>query len=216
MRRPLPFALITALALTGFCLIGRLPAKTLLLPVEAVEDSRYVTLEDFRLLYPGIDISGYTPDEEGWYVRYRHENLTYYFGPVSDHAGALRHKRRLEKIRHDVIRKRESLASSEIVLYQFSPERLEAQLSGGRQEQGEDQSAPEQQKAQSEPRQEPGDPDEEKEKSATAPEESPSPEDRQKPPQESEAEESDLPLSPPQTPAKGPGIFEIIRQIFGF
>jgi len=97
-----------------------LHAKTIILPIEAIADSQYLTAKQFGEQYPGIDITNATPDEEGWYIRYHHENLTYYYGPLDDYHEALKHKETLEQIRLAVIAKRPSLESSEVSLHQFS------------------------------------------------------------------------------------------------
>ena len=103
-----------------------LPAKSVILPVEAIEDSADLSAGDFESMYPGIDVSGYIPDEEGYYIRYSHENLTYFFGPIDEFGEAVLWKDKLEVIRTDVISMRLTLQKSEISIYHFNHEMLMA------------------------------------------------------------------------------------------
>ena len=98
-------------------------AKAWILPIEAIEDSQYLRAAAFKLRYPGIDVSGYTLDTEGWYVRYSHEKLTYYFGPMEGAKQAEQAKALLDTIRENVIAQRPSLASSriELIHHTFDP-----------------------------------------------------------------------------------------------
>ena len=97
-----------------------LPAKTVVLPVEAIEESKYLSAQDFEIRYPGIDITDYVLDEEGWYVRYIHESLTYYFGPIYNYPDAQKKETALEEIQQLVIDQRPSLDSSKVDLIRFS------------------------------------------------------------------------------------------------
>lgn len=101
-----------------------LSAKSVILPVEAIDESAELTAEEFNNLYPGIDVSGYLPDEEGYYVEYTHENLTYYFGPVDQYEEAIKWKEKLLAIREAVISTRLTLQKSEVRIYHFNHEML--------------------------------------------------------------------------------------------
>lgn len=101
-----------------------LSAKSVILPVEAIDESAELTAEEFSSLYPGIDVSGYLPDEEGYYVEYTHENLTYYFGPVDQYEEAIEWKEKLMAIREAVISARLTLQKSEVRIYHFNHEML--------------------------------------------------------------------------------------------
>ncbi len=100
------------------------PAKSVILPVEAIEDSAIMSAEEFESAHPGIDISGYIPDEEGYYVRYSHENLNYYFGPVDVYLEAVLWKDQLATIVENVTAVRLTLQNSELEIYHFDHEML--------------------------------------------------------------------------------------------
>jgi len=104
-----------------------LQGKALVLPVEAIDDTAKLSAEEFNKKHTGIDISGYYPDDPGFYVSYTHENLTYYFGPLEEYIEAINWKDKLVAVREEVIYERPSLSSSEIVIYNFSLEVIEEQ-----------------------------------------------------------------------------------------
>ena len=60
--------------------------------VEAIPELWNLSADEFRQRYAGINATGLGPGDEGWYVRYRHENLTYLFGPLADREEAKRKK----------------------------------------------------------------------------------------------------------------------------
>ena len=64
-------------------------AMTIIYPVEAIDDLWTLPYDEFREKYAGINITGLGASDEGWYIRYRHENLQYLFGPLADRAGPL-------------------------------------------------------------------------------------------------------------------------------
>ncbi|AWT59912.1 MAG: hypothetical protein DF168_01109 [Candidatus Moanabacter tarae] len=99
-------------------------AKSIILPVEAIEDSATMSAEEFESAHPGIDISGYIPDEEGYYVKYSHENLNYYFGPVDIYLEAVLWKDKLAAIVESVTAVRLTLQKSELEIYHFDHEML--------------------------------------------------------------------------------------------
>ena len=112
------FIALYVLVLFLFPLISH--AKRLILPVEAIESSRWLNAKAFKMLYPGIDIEGTLPDEIGWYIQYEHEKLSYFFGPLRQEKDANTFKRDLEKIHQDVVAKRPSLANGNINRFNFS------------------------------------------------------------------------------------------------
>ena len=60
-------------------------ALTIVYPVDAIADLWLLNEEKFKSKYGGINVNpGLGPGDEGWYVRYKHENLTYFFGPITD------------------------------------------------------------------------------------------------------------------------------------
>ena len=103
------------LPLSVFLLAATLAqAATLIYPVEAIDDLWQLPADDFRQKYAGINISGIGPSDEGWYVRYKHENLTYLFGPLADSEAARKKKWELEAVRDAAIRNRPNLTSSKV------------------------------------------------------------------------------------------------------
>lgn len=97
-----------------------LPGATSIYPIGAIEDLWNLPADEFRQKYPGINATGLGPSDEGWYVRYRHENLTYLFGPVADREEARKRKWEMETVRDAAIRNRPSLASSQVDFVRFS------------------------------------------------------------------------------------------------
>ena len=95
-------------------------AATLIYPVEAIDDLWQLPADDFRQKYVGINISGIGPSDEGWYVRYKHENLTYLFGPLTDSEAARKKKWELEAVRDAAIRNRPTLTSSKVDYVKFT------------------------------------------------------------------------------------------------
>ena len=95
-------------------------AATLIYPVEAIDDLWQLPADDFRQKYVGINISGIGPSDEGWYVRYKHENLTYLFGPLTDSEAARKKKWELEAVRDAAIRNRPTLTSSKVDHVKFT------------------------------------------------------------------------------------------------
>ncbi|MEO7412092.1 MAG: thrombospondin type 3 repeat-containing protein [Opitutaceae bacterium] len=108
------------LGLIGFACLGRLAANTLIYPVEGIDDLWKLNAEDFRQKYGGINITGLGVGDEGWYVRYRHENLTYFFGPVADRAEAQKKMWELESVRDAAIRNEPKLNSSQVDFVRFN------------------------------------------------------------------------------------------------
>lgn len=97
-----------------------LAARALVLPVEAIDDAARLSAGEFSRRYPGIDVTGYFPDEEGFYINYNHQDLDYYFGPLDDYNEAIRWKDRLMVVREEVVSLRPSLGSSDVTIYEFT------------------------------------------------------------------------------------------------
>ena len=114
---------IVFLALTS-CLLNSVKAGGLLLPIQAIEDSARLSLQDFRQLYPGIPLSGQSPAERGWYVLYRHAFLMYLFGPVETRRIAEQHRVTLAAIHQQAVAQRPSLATAVIRVYHYPSEPL--------------------------------------------------------------------------------------------
>lgn len=114
------WSILATFLLADVSLLG----KSVILPVEVIDDSADLTAEEFNSQHPGIDVSGYIPDEEGYYIEYTHENLTYYFGPIDQYEEAIVWKDKLMVIREEVISARLTLQKSEVRIYHFNHEIL--------------------------------------------------------------------------------------------
>ena len=110
LRRFLPLLLLAAAA----------RATTVIYPVGAIDDFWVMPADEFRQRYGGINVTGLGPSDEGWYVRYRHENLTCLFGPIAEREEARKRKWDLEAVRDAAIRNRASLASSQVDFVRFT------------------------------------------------------------------------------------------------
>lgn len=93
--------------------------KVIVYPVEAIIDGARFSKQKFNETYPGIDVTMYGLSDEGWYIRYKHELLTYLYGPIEDLNFARRQKKILEEIRLSVVLKKPSLSSSTVDLIRF-------------------------------------------------------------------------------------------------
>jgi hypothetical protein len=115
MSRFSPFACIAVVALAPIA-----HATTLIYPVEAIDDLWNLPADEFKTKYAGINITGLGPSDEGWYVRYKHENLTILFGPLAEREQARSKKWDMETVRDAAIRNRPSLASSQVDFVRFT------------------------------------------------------------------------------------------------
>ena len=124
------------LLLVIFASCPGIQARSLVLPVEAVEASKRMPADIFAEKYPGVDISGSIPDTEGYYVRYIHENLTYYFGPMDDYYDAMDLLQEMVEIREICIISRPELENSRIDIFQFSYDMLKKKKNRNADQQG--------------------------------------------------------------------------------
>src|SRR5215213_4642770 len=92
----------------------------MIFPADAIDDLWTLPADEFRQKYGGINVTGLGPSDEGWYVRYRHENLTYLFGPLAERDDARKRKWDMETVRDAAIRNRPSLASSQVDFVRFT------------------------------------------------------------------------------------------------
>ena len=95
-------------------------AVMMIYPVDAIDDLWHLPAVEFRDKYAGINVSGIGPSDEGWYVRYRHENLTYLFGPIAEREDARAKKWELETVRDAAIRNRPNLTTSQVDFVRFT------------------------------------------------------------------------------------------------
>ena len=117
-RRISTICILTFLALL---LPLRLAAFTKVYPVEAINDLWLLHAAEFDEKYPGIEITGgLSLSDEGWYVRYRHENLTYFFGPIVEQETARLRMWDLEAVRDEAIRYEPALLTSQVDYVRFT------------------------------------------------------------------------------------------------
>lgn len=102
----------------SFAAIAQTP-KTIIYPSEAIVDSGKLKRAQFNERYPGIDITGIGLVDEGWYVRYYHEQLVYLFGPFEDLDFARIQKETLDQIRLSAVLKNPKLSSSVVDIIEF-------------------------------------------------------------------------------------------------
>lgn len=112
-------ALIFLAALSSCTLAFSQAQRTIVYPAEAIQDSAKLKRTEFDKLYPGIDITNIGLVDEGWYVRYNHEQLIYLFGPFDDLDFARIQKQELEQVRLNIVLKNPKLSSSTIDLIRF-------------------------------------------------------------------------------------------------
>ncbi len=93
--------------------------KVIVYPMEAIVDSARMSHAQFKQRYPGIDITSFGLTDEGWYIRYRHENLVYLFGPSSDLEYTRHYKAIIEQVRLSVVLKNPKLSSSKLEIIRF-------------------------------------------------------------------------------------------------
>ena len=112
-RRLLAWSACAALAMAA-------RATTLIYPVSAIEDLWNLPADEFRQRHGGINVTGLGPSDEGWYVRYRHENLTCLFGPMADGEEARRRRIEMEVVRDAAIKHRATLSTSQVDHVRFT------------------------------------------------------------------------------------------------
>ncbi len=107
------------IALAAACIAHAQQEHVIVYPVEAIADGARFSKQKFDETYPGIDVTQYGLSDEGWYIRYQHELLTYLYGPLEDLNYARRQKKLLEEIRLSVVLKNPSLSSSTVDIIRF-------------------------------------------------------------------------------------------------
>jgi len=103
------------------------PAKAIVYPVEAIAELNQLTQEEFDERYAGIDVTEIGLTDVGWYVRYIHERLVYFFGPIEERDEARRQKALLEQIRLSATLDRPKLSSSRLDVIRFDYKDLAAE-----------------------------------------------------------------------------------------
>ena len=108
------------LCISSLAFQSRAAATTVIYPVEGIDDLWKLNADDFRQKYGGINITGLGVGDEGWYVRYRHENLTYFFGPLADRSEAQKKMWEMESVRDAAIRNDPKLSTSQVDFVRFN------------------------------------------------------------------------------------------------
>ena len=115
MKTLIAFAIAFAVP---YCLQAQ-TERIIVYPVEAITDGARFSKQKFNETYPGIDVSQYGLSDEGWYIRYQHELLTYLYGPLEDLTYARQQKKLLEEIRLSIVLKQPALSSSVVDIIRF-------------------------------------------------------------------------------------------------
>lgn len=125
------FAISLLIFCSATCFVVR--ATTLVLPPEAIRDAFEVDQHTFAARWKGIEIpDGTFPVEKGYYSIYRHENLTYLFGPTGPKTAAERYFHDLVQLRDNLIRQDSKFSNSSLELIEIDWSRSQAEQSGGK------------------------------------------------------------------------------------
>lgn len=120
-RNPLGTLIRTLTALLPLALGSSLAsAASFILPVEAIRDSAHLDYQAFQEKYPGISLDGGYLADYGYFIRYNHENLYYFFGPIETMTEARVHYADLERIVSEAAWKRPPLSTATIDIIEFS------------------------------------------------------------------------------------------------
>jgi hypothetical protein len=87
-----------------------------LLPPQAIAFSEFLSKAEFDQRFPGEAVSDPATVRQGWYVRYQHESLEYWFGPLRFAATAEDYATSLRRIVAEAVAQRPELASHSITV----------------------------------------------------------------------------------------------------
>ncbi len=87
-----------------------------LLPPEAIAFSEFLRKAEFDQRFQGEAISDLSTVPQGWYVRYQHESLEYWFGPLRFAATAEDYATSLRRIVAEAVAQRPELANHTITV----------------------------------------------------------------------------------------------------
>lgn len=90
-------------------------------PVEAIKSAMTMDANTFHETYEGINVSITGLTDEGFYVRYEHQSLVYYFGPIKNIGEGVKWRNDMELLRTRLIEKRPELESSVVYLIKIDP-----------------------------------------------------------------------------------------------
>lgn len=85
-------------------------------PVEAITAAMRYDKETFQELFPGIDVTHTGITDEGFYVRYSHEFLVLFFGPIASVEEGVKYRGDLDYLRSELIKKKPELETSTVLL----------------------------------------------------------------------------------------------------
>jgi hypothetical protein len=85
-------------------------------PVEAITAAMRYDKKTFQELYPGIEVTQTGITDEGFYVRYSHEFLVLFFGPISTVEEGVKFRGDLDYLRLELIKKKPELETSTVHL----------------------------------------------------------------------------------------------------
>ena len=83
---------------------------------DAIPYARFLSKADFDRRFPGVEQSGPSELDTGWYVIYEHESLSYYFGPMLLESTGQDYLAQLEKTLGAVVDQRPSITGYRLEL----------------------------------------------------------------------------------------------------
>lgn len=122
--RPAAFGLRVRARLCGWIAVLFLGISSLPLPLSAVRVieasaipfTAFLPKGEFDQRFPGEHIEDLSSLEPGWYVRYKHESLNYYFGPTLLRSTGEDYLAELKKILEAAVAQRPSIQGYELTL----------------------------------------------------------------------------------------------------
>ena len=87
-----------------------------LLPPQAIAFSEFLSKAEFDQRFAGEAVSDPSAVPQGWYVRYQHESLEYWFGPLRFAATAEDYAASLRRIVAEAVAQRPELATHSITV----------------------------------------------------------------------------------------------------
>ena len=107
-------------------------ATTLVLPPAALPDMETMESERFKVRWPQIEINdGTYPIENGFWVTYQHDNLTYFVGPYEEQAAADEGQATFNRIRTQLIAANAKFENSKVGVLELNIDRSKLKRGGG-------------------------------------------------------------------------------------
>ncbi len=123
------FSFVLALLWSIF-IFSHAGAETRIYPLKSINYLRFLDKKEFEEKFVGESLAGgSSPQTKGFFIRYSHESLTYYFGPEASKLTAEIYREELDAIWKEAVSKREHLntARIEVVEAPFQTEPSKAQ-----------------------------------------------------------------------------------------